>query len=124
MRHSAIVHIAETECGWIHCVIDGNTEEEWVVPAADPAQGWRLVIDAPDHMTLQMLLEGWHQPTERWLERPASELSRVVDRTLDDGSVRSYTVHWILDHVQEHEIHHRAQLNLYLRLLGIELPSI
>jgi uncharacterized damage-inducible protein DinB len=41
-----------------------------------------------------------------------------------DGIERTYTVHWILDHVQEHGIHHRAQLNLYLRMLGIEPPSI
>ena len=34
------------------------------------------------------------------------------------------TLHWILDRLQEHEIHHRAQLNLYLRRLGLEPPSI
>ena len=47
-------------------------------------------------------------------------------RNLPDGAVdlRRYTAHWILDHVQEHEIHHRAMLNLYLRLLGVEPPSI
>ena len=37
---------------------------------------------------------------------------------------RRFTLHWILDHVQEHEIHHRAQLNLYLRIMGITPPSI
>lgn len=40
------------------------------------------------------------------------------------GTERRATLHWILDRVQEHEIHHRAQLNVYLRLMGIEPPSI
>ena len=119
-----IVHIAEAEHAWIHAGIDGGRQEEWVAPASDPAEGWRIVIDAPDHAALYQLLERWHEPTKRWLDHPAGDLGRVVHRRLDDGSQRSYTVHWILDHVQEHEIHHRAQLNLYLRLLGIEPPSI
>jgi uncharacterized damage-inducible protein DinB len=119
-----IVHIAEAEAAWNERVVEGRPFQEWVVPAEDPADGWRLVIDAPDHAALLELLERSHEPTQRWLERPASELSRVIRHRFDDGIERSYTLHWILDHVQEHEIHHRAQLNLYLRLLGIEPPSI
>jgi uncharacterized damage-inducible protein DinB len=119
-----ILHIAETEHGWIHAAIDGGREEEWIVPADDQADGWRTVVDTPDHAALRALLERWHEPTKRWLDRPADELGRVIHRRFKDGLELSYTVHWILDHVQEHEIHHRAQLNLYLRLLGIEPPSI
>lgn len=119
-----ILHIAEAERGWIHAAIDGGREEEWIVPAADQADGWRTVVDTPDHAALCALLEHWHEPTLRWFDRPADELSRVIRRRFNDGLELSYTVHWILDHVQEHEIHHRAQLNLYLRLLGIEPPSI
>jgi uncharacterized damage-inducible protein DinB len=119
-----ILHIAETEHGWVHAAIDGHREEEWVVAAADPADGWRTTIDAPDRSALRALLDRWHEPTQRWFERPAEDLARVIDRRFKDGLQLSYTVHWILDHVQEHEIHHRAQLNLYLRLLGIEPPSI
>jgi uncharacterized damage-inducible protein DinB len=119
-----LVHIAEAERGWIHSVMDGHPEEEWVAPAPPPSEGWRITIDEPDHAKLHELLARWHEPTQRWFERPAAELSRVIHRRFDNGLERDYTVHWILDHVQEHEIHHRAQLNLYLRLLGIEPPSI
>jgi uncharacterized damage-inducible protein DinB len=119
-----IVHIAEAELGWVHAVIDGGRDEEWIVPADHPKDGWRTAIDAPDHAALRELLETWHKPTQRWLERSTDELGRVIHRRFNDGRERSYTVHWILDHLQEHEIHHRAQLNLYLRLLGIEPPSI
>ena len=122
--HQTIVHIAEAERAWIHSVVDGSPDLEWVVEHEDPARGWRTVIDAPDHAALLRLLEEWHRPTQRWFDRPPSELARVVTRKLPDGSERRYTLHWILDHVQEHEIHHRAQLNLYLRMLGITPPSI
>jgi len=119
-----ILHIAEAEQAWINSVVDGGPEEEWLVEANDPAQGWTTLIPTPDHAALLALLERWHEPTQRWFDRPTSELGRVIHRRLPDGREFSYTVHWILDHVQEHEIHHRAQLNLYLRLLGIEPPSI
>jgi uncharacterized damage-inducible protein DinB len=125
--HQTILHIAEAERGWIHSVVDGGPSEaweEWVVEHEDPARGWRTGIDAPDHAALLRLLDEWHRPTQRWFERPVSELARVVTRKLPDRNERQYTLHWILDHVQEHEIHHRAQLNLYLRILGITPPSI
>ena len=125
--HQTILHIAEAERGWIHSVVEGGPGEEWeewVVEHEDPAQGWRTVIDAPDHAALLHLLDEWHRPTQRWFDRPVSELGRVVTRKLPDRNERQYTLHWILDHVQEHELHHRAQLNLYLRILGITPPSI
>jgi len=122
--HQTIVHIAEAERGWMHAVVDGGPDEEWVSEHPDPAQGWRTVIDAPDHAALLRLLDEWHRPTQRWFDRPVLELGRVVTRKLPNGTERQYTLHWILDHVQEHEIHHRAQLNLYLRILGITPPSI
>jgi uncharacterized damage-inducible protein DinB len=122
--HQTIVHIAEAERAWIHSIVDGHPEEEWVSEHADASQGWKTVIDAPDHAALHRLLEEWHRPTQRWLDRSSSELTRISTKKLPDGSERRYTLHWILDHVQEHEIHHRAQLNMYLRMLGITPPSI
>ena len=122
--HQTIVHIAEAERAWLRSVVEGDPDEFWVVEHEEPAQGWRTVIDAPDHAALLGLLDEWHRPTQRWFDRPTSDLARVVRRRLTDGSERQYTLHWILDHVQEHEIHHRAQLNLYLRILGITPPSI
>jgi uncharacterized damage-inducible protein DinB len=122
-----VLHIAEAERGWMHSLVEGGPDvawEEWVVEEENPAHGWKAAIEAPDHAALLRLLEKWHRPTQAWFDRPASELARVVTRRLADGTERQYTLHWILDHVQEHELHHRAQLNLYLRILGITLPSI
>jgi uncharacterized damage-inducible protein DinB len=116
-----VVHIAEAERAWVHCTIDGATDEEWVVPQDDPAQGYRITVDAPDRASLLAMLEQWHRPTQAWLDRPESELSREFVSEVRGG--RRYTVHWILDRVHEHEIHHRAQLGTYIRMLGIEPPS-
>src|SRR5207253_804405 len=112
--HQMILHIAEAERGWIHHVVGGGVDEEWVAPAADPSQGWVAVRAAPDQAALLGLLEEWHRPTQRWLEKPVAELSRVFHHVTPSGMPRSFTLHWILDHLQEHEIHHRAQLNTYL----------
>jgi uncharacterized damage-inducible protein DinB len=105
-------------------VLDGGGYEEWVVPPPGDGPGWTTTIDAPDHAALLALLARWHEPTQRWLERPASELDRVFVSRPPGGAERRCTLHWILARVQEHEIHHREQLNLYLRLLGITPPSI
>jgi uncharacterized damage-inducible protein DinB len=119
-----IVHIAEAERGWIDHVVDGGPYVEWVVEHEDPAQGWKTVYEAPDHAALRAMLEEWHRPTQRWFGQPAAELGRLITSRSPRGSERRHTLHWILDHVQEHEIHHRAQLNLYLRLMGITPPSV
>ncbi len=122
--HQTIVHIAEAEHAWIQNIVNGGTYEEWIVEHADPAQGWRTVRDVPDHAALVALLEESHRPTQRWFDQPAAELGRVITYRGSDGVERRGTLHWILDHVQEHEIHHRAQLNMYLRMMGITPPSV
>jgi uncharacterized damage-inducible protein DinB len=120
--HQIIVHIAECERGWIHNTVEGGTYEEWVVPHRDPAQGWVTVPDAPDHASLLAMLAEWHRHTQTWLDKPVSELSRMFTSRDPGRPERSYTLHWILDTLQQHEIHHRAQLILYLRLMGLEPP--
>lgn len=121
------VHIAENEWGFVHNIVDGGNNgkwEQWLVEHEYPSQGWKTVRDAPDHAALRALLEESHRPTQRWFDRPAMELGRVCRWAGDGGAERKATLHWILDGVQEHEIHHRAQLNMYLRLMGITPPSV
>jgi uncharacterized damage-inducible protein DinB len=117
-----ILHIAEAERGWIYHTVEGGPYEEYVVPHRDPARGWEAAYDAPDHPALLAVLDQWHRHTQHWLEQPATELGRVIAHRSPDGAQRSFTLHWILDLVQQHEIHHRAQLSLYLRLMGLEPP--
>ncbi len=116
-----VVHIAEAERAWVHATIGGAPDEEWVVQCEDPALGFRLTVEAPDHASMLALLERWHRPTQAWLDRSEAELAREFFSEIRN---RRYTVHWILDRVHEHEIHHRAQLGVYLRMLGIEPPPM
>lgn len=116
-----IVHLAECECDWIHVTIDdGRPEDLGLPPDEDP--GRRSAVEALDRASLLALLERWHRPTQAWLDRPESELAHEVVSEPRGG--RRYTVHWILDRGHEHEIHHRAQLAVYLRMLGTEPPSM
>ncbi len=121
-----VVHIAEAERAWNHIAQGRPLEEieEWVAPNEDPATGNHTVIDAPDHAALHRLLETEHQPTQRWLDRPVADLGQVITyRPPGSGDERRNTIHWLLQRLQEHEIHHRAQLVTYLRLMGVTPPD-
>lgn len=120
--NQTIVHIAEAEHSWMN-IVDGKEYEEWVVELPN-GEGYKTTRDVPDHAAMRALLEESHRRTQQWFDRPVSELARVITYRAYDGVERQYKLHWILDHVQEHEIHHRAQLNMYLRMLGITPPSI
>jgi uncharacterized damage-inducible protein DinB len=40
------------------------------------------------------------------------------------GKPVQLTAQWVMLHLLEHDIHHRSQINHYLRILGIEPPKI
>ena len=119
-----ILHIAETERYWIHHIVEGEPYEDFVVRHEDPAQGWVESYDAPDHNAMCFALEEYHRHTQRLFGLPAKELDRTVIFTPRGGPPEHYSLHWILAHVEEHELHHRAQLQLYLRMLGITPPKL
>ena len=120
--HQIVVHIADNEHNFIDNLAEGRPWEPWLAPHADPAQGWVTMVSLPDHAALYSALEKAHRSTQSWLDKPASELSRVITWRGDGGQERRCTLHWLLDGLQGHDILHRAQLNLYLRLMGIEPP--
>jgi len=85
-------------------------------------QGLRAVLGAPEALATELAsLERVHRetldavaafPAERWMEERASEKLRFRRKV------------WaILLGINEHEIHHRAQLMTYLRMLGSPAPE-
>jgi uncharacterized damage-inducible protein DinB len=60
------------------------------------------------------------------IERVFADQARLdasyKDRWWADAPLRSG--HWVAFHLLEHDIHHRADLLLYLALLGIETPQV
>ncbi len=119
-----LLHVAEAERWWVHHVVDGEPFADFTLRHEDPAQGWVTVYEARDHNQLLFALEEYHRHTQRWFGFPLKHLARVITYKRPNGEESRYTLHWILDHVQEHELHHRAQLFTYLRLLGITPPAL
>lgn len=102
-------HIAETEDFWIGKVIFGKR--------------WKSRTKK-SHPTLEIIikdLEKVHLKTLKLLNELKVEMLNDKKRIGRDGKV---SVFWILWHVIEHEIHHRAQIFTYLRLLDLKPPKI
>ena len=121
-----IVHIAECEIGWVGAIMEGRAQDwpQWFVALdpKEPSKGWRITPDVPDHAALLALLEKCHRPTQAWLDRPVADLDTVIRYQIGSDPERVNSAQWILSRVQEHEIHHRMQLVMYLRLMGLEPP--
>src|SRR5262245_36723089 len=90
--HQMIQHIAQWERGWVDHLVDGGPLEEWIIPADDPADGWKTTGPRLDHAGLVALLEQWHRPTQRWFEKPATELGRVITFQPPDGPELRFTL--------------------------------
>lgn len=110
-------HLAQSEDWWVQAVVLGNSQ-------FSPPRKHNL-MELPQVLKY---LEATRGATERLLlEWPAEKLqeSRKVQtgyRGAPLGHERS--LHWIMGHQFDHERHHRAQIYLYLRLMGLEPPSI
>lgn len=108
-------HIAQSEDWWIQAGVHGRHD---FVP--------RRKADLPDLAATLTYLEETRAATEEILETwPADRLQerRPVPpgfRGADRGAV--LPLHWILGNLYDHERHHRAQIYLYLRLMGLEPP--
>jgi hypothetical protein len=71
-----VVHIAEAERAWVYCVLEGSKDEDWVVPQADPSQGFRLLVDAPDHASPHRVARAMASAaTQAWFDRPEADLA-------------------------------------------------
>jgi uncharacterized damage-inducible protein DinB len=96
--------------------------DEWMFRAIDDGEpGTGLDLEARTKEELRHAL----QRTWWRVERTISDQSRLAatyrDRWWAEAPPR--TGHWVAFHLLEHDIHHRADMLLYLALLGIETPS-
>jgi uncharacterized damage-inducible protein DinB len=103
-------HMVDTEEFWIQGVLQGK--------------GGSPDRKRKGYPTVAKIFKDWdrvHQKTLATLSRmPVSSLTKKV-KIEQNGKV---PVGWLLWHVVEHEVHHRAHILLYLRLLGVEPPQI
>ena len=105
------MHIAEAGDWWIDKMIDGKDYEDIVPGPSYPKKD----IEA-------MLNNHWKR-LEHFYDRCPEIAERKIPHTRK-GKKHMLTGGWIMMHLFEHDIHHRSQINQYLRILGIEPPKI
>lgn len=87
-------------------------------------------VEIPDHIKKKEPLggEAFRRELQRTNDLVIGLLSDLTDADLPreiilpDGS--KSTVGWVVFHLCEHEIHHRAQLKMVLRLQGIDTSGV
>jgi len=109
-------HLAQSEDWWIQAGVMG---QHGFVP--------RRKAQLADLDQVLAYLAETRGSTERLLQEwPAERLAESV--AVPPGFMGTYrgptvTLHWLMGNLFNHELHHRAQICLYLRLMGIDPPG-
>lgn len=109
-------HIAQSEDWWIQAGVFGRPD--FVPRRKSDLPGLASVYTYLEETraVTEGILKNWH--AERLKERrPVPPGFRGADRGAD------LSLHWILGNLYDHERHHRGQIYLYLRLMGLEPPE-
>jgi uncharacterized damage-inducible protein DinB len=100
-----------------------EAREQWMVRAIDDGEP---NIDVYANVHSKDEIKDALQCTWERIERTFSDQARLdasyQDRWWKEAPLR--TGHWLAFHLLEHDIHHRADLLLYLALLDIETPQV
>jgi uncharacterized damage-inducible protein DinB len=105
------LHVGETSLGWIGALIDGGEFTSLQPRKSPPKSEIESVLD-----------QHWER-----LEGFFGRAPQILGETYDlrpHGHDAEVTGEWIFLHLFEHDIHHRSQINHYLRILGIKPPRI
>lgn len=115
--HSSAFDLAEHMllCEWI-----------WIYRNVLRKAPWEQRWQPGQFSDLDSLLAYWaevHRATVDWLkESPVTELPRQFPMPYQHQPWA--TMNWLVYHVMEHEIHHRGQIVMMLRMQGIEPPEL
>ncbi len=107
------LHISECSDGWYDEVIKGKKYTE--LAFADKP--------CPPKEKIKEYLELHWERMERFFAEPEEVLSKTYSIE-HEGKTHHLEGYWIFTHLLEHDIHHRSQINQYLRILGIVPPKI
>ncbi|MGE5674577.1 MAG: DinB family protein [Mycobacterium leprae] len=109
-------HLGQMEDWWIQSVVQGRPDFR---PLPRHALGERremlAYLDFTRGQTEALLQE--------WPAAMLGETRRVPGPFRGGPTGPDVTLHWIMHNIFTHEVHHRGQIYLYLRLMGIEPPS-
>lgn len=112
-------HLWMSEEGMRRIALDGNfAYYEKRIP-----EGLRAILGTPEELTRELEhLERVHQETLRGLGQfPAA---RLEEDRVHSGLGIQRKVYSLLLGINDHEVHHRAQLMIYLRILGAPMPEM
>jgi len=108
---NVFMHIAEASSWWIDKIIDNTNYYDLTPCPSLPKDKIKGLLD--DH---------W-QRLEKFFGRCPGIFEKTYPHTWR-GEVHQLKGEWIMMHLLEHDIHHRCQINQYLRILGITPPKI
>jgi uncharacterized damage-inducible protein DinB len=108
------LHISECSAWWYDEVMKKHKAKE-LTPSPDspvpPIEQIRF------HLNVH-----WERLERFYAEKP--EILKKTFKVAGHDQARLYDGYWIFTHLLEHDIHHRSQINQYLRILGIIPPTI
>ena len=107
------LHISECSDWWYDEVMKGKKAIE--LAFADKP--------CPSKEKLMEFLKNHWERIERFFSEPSEVLGKTY-KIEHEGKTYSLDGNWIFTHLLEHDIHHRSQINQYLRILGIAPPKI
>ena len=105
------LHIAQTSGWWYDEFMKGLKREE-----LDEEFGWSKQELA------EQLEEHWAS-MEQFFAEP-DEVFEKIYQIEHEGKIHKFSGYWVFIHMLEHDIHHRCQINQYLRILGITPPEV
>jgi uncharacterized damage-inducible protein DinB len=105
------MHIAEAGSWWIDKIIDNGAFFDLTPCPSLPKD------------KIKELMDGHWQRLENFFNRCPGLFEKTYSHTWRGKPVQ-LKAEWIMMHLFEHDIHHRSQINHYLRILGITPPKI
>ncbi len=105
------MHIAEASDWWLSAIVNGKGYTDYTPCPSLPKLKIAGLLDAH-----------WKRLGDFFARAP-----QVLEGEYDMskfGRDNVVTGYWIFMHLLEHDIHHRSQINQYLRILGIKPPRI
>jgi uncharacterized damage-inducible protein DinB len=108
------LHISETSDWWFDEVMNKRQSVE-LVPT--PSTGTKSKIEIKKYLDIH-----WER-LERFFDANP-EILACDYQYMGRSKTMTFSGLWIYTHLLEHDIHHRSQINQYLRILGIKPPEI
>jgi len=107
------LHIAECSDWWYDDVVKGKPGTELAVLGQPCPPKEKIAEHMKDH---------WER-MERFFDESPEILEKIYERQVEEDHF-ALSGYWIFTHLFEHDIHHRSQINHYLRILGIKPPKL